>query len=219
MSAQACMSGLFPPQGNQIWNEHINFQPVPIHTIPMSLDRLFFAWIHCERFQNAWNEYTNSTEYKAIFEQYRSLINYLEEKSGDKFKTLYDLHKFYDRLFVGRSKEKWYQVQYNFFSHSSSGIYFRFTCFSTPPWVENVMQENGDFQQISKRFFESQTTNTVMKRIRSGFLLKEILDQSKKIQSFQRIEPPKLRLYFAHDTTIVDMLNSLGLYSVSIATC
>lgn len=109
MSAQLCMAGLFPPQGNQIWNENIHWQPIPIHTVsPTNLDRLFYAWPNCQRYRNAWNKYTNSTEYKSIFEKYKSLINYLEEKSGDKLNTLSDLHKFYDRLFVGSSKDKWY---------------------------------------------------------------------------------------------------------------
>lgn len=81
---------------------------VPIHTVPRPQDPLFYAWLSCKRFQNAWNEYTNSTEYKAFFEKHKSLINYLEEKSGVKLNTLHDLYMFYDRLNVGRSKDKWY---------------------------------------------------------------------------------------------------------------
>lgn len=111
MSAAACMAGMFPPQGNQIWNANIPWQPIPIHTIPMAQDSQFFAWLNCDRFKNAWIEYTNSTEYKSIFEKNKSLINYLEEKFGDKLTTLRDLHSFYDRLFIGRSREKWYCMQ------------------------------------------------------------------------------------------------------------
>lgn len=188
------MAGMFPPQGDQIWNKNIPWQPVPIHSVPMAEDHLFFAWLNCDRFKKAWIDYTNTTEYKSIFEKNKSLITYLEEKSGDKMNTLRDLHNFYDRLFVGRSREK-----------------------CTPPWVENIMQKNGDFEQIDKLFFETQTATTEMKRLKAGFLLKEILDKSRKIQGFQSTEPPKLRLYFAHDMTIVDMLKSLGLYTVSVA--
>lgn len=98
-------------------------------------------------------------------------------------------------------------------------VYFvidAFFSFSTPDWVENVMQSGGDFEQIHKLYFTSQTNTTEMKKLRSGFLLKEILDQSRKMQGFQSIEPPKLRLYFAHDITLVDMLLSLGLPMVRI---
>lgn len=77
------------------------------------------------------------------------------------------------------------------------------------------MQSGGDFDQIDKFFFTSQTETTEMKRLRSGFLLKTILDQSRKTLGFQPIQPSKLWLYFAHDMTIVDMLRSLGLFTVS----
>lgn len=30
MSAQACLASLFAPQGNQIWNAKLNWQPVPV---------------------------------------------------------------------------------------------------------------------------------------------------------------------------------------------
>lgn len=212
MSAQSCMAGLFPPQGNQVWNANLNWQPVPIHTVPMSQDRLFFPWLECKRFQNAWNAYTNSTKFKAIIGKHKSLVNYLEEKSGDKLSTLHSIHLFYDRLLVGRSKDKWYNHRVYSFSFR---IHLNINFCSTPAWVENVMQPGGDFDQIDKFFFTSQTETTEMKRLRSGFLLKTILDQSRKTLGFQPIQPPKLWLYFAHDMTIVDMLKSLGLFTVS----
>lgn len=65
-------------------------------------------WNQCQRYQSVWHEYTNTTEFKAIFEKNKLLISYLEEKSGGKFKTLRDLHDLYDRLFVGRLNNKWY---------------------------------------------------------------------------------------------------------------
>lgn len=56
--------------------------------------------------------------------------------------------------------------------------------------------------------------STEMKMIRSGYLLKEILDRfSSKIQ--RTLSPDRsLWMYFAHDTTIANMLNSLGLFEV-----
>ncbi len=39
MSAQSVMTGLYsPPQGDQNWNEGINWYPVPIHTEPKTQD-------------------------------------------------------------------------------------------------------------------------------------------------------------------------------------
>jgi hypothetical protein len=32
MSAQSVLSGLFQPSGDQVWNDEIKWQPVPVHT-------------------------------------------------------------------------------------------------------------------------------------------------------------------------------------------
>lgn len=34
MSSEACLVGLFPPRGGQIWNKHLNWQPIPVYAIP-----------------------------------------------------------------------------------------------------------------------------------------------------------------------------------------
>lgn len=38
MSALSNLAGLFPPTGKQIWNQNINWQPIPIHTVPEKMD-------------------------------------------------------------------------------------------------------------------------------------------------------------------------------------
>ncbi|CAH1251240.1 ACP2 [Branchiostoma lanceolatum] len=40
MSAQADLSGLFPPSGDQVWNPDIPWQPIPVHTRPVLEDVL-----------------------------------------------------------------------------------------------------------------------------------------------------------------------------------
>lgn len=114
MSAESCMAGLFPPfEGRQKWNNQLNWQPIPVHTTPVFQDELFFTWDQCDRLRHASEEYTNTSEYKFTFEKNKSLIRYLEEKSGEKLDQLSDLQLFYDRLFVGRSKPEWYSIKIN----------------------------------------------------------------------------------------------------------
>ena len=38
MSAECNLAGLFPPQGSQVWNDEIPWQPVPVHTVTRESD-------------------------------------------------------------------------------------------------------------------------------------------------------------------------------------
>lgn len=80
------------------------------------------------------------------------------------------------------------------------------------------MISGGDFEFLMKFYFQIFTHTAEMKKLKSGFLLKEILDRfTNKTQSL--LTPDRsLWLYFAHDITITNMLNSLGLFKV-ITSC
>jgi lysosomal acid phosphatase len=40
MSAASNLAGLYPPEGGQIWNTNIKWQPIPIHTVPENMDEV-----------------------------------------------------------------------------------------------------------------------------------------------------------------------------------
>uniref|UniRef100_A0A8B9P3K6 acid phosphatase n=1 Tax=Apteryx owenii TaxID=8824 RepID=A0A8B9P3K6_APTOW len=40
MSAQASLAGLYPLTQSQIWNPKILWQPIPVHTVPLSHDNV-----------------------------------------------------------------------------------------------------------------------------------------------------------------------------------
>jgi len=40
MSAYCNLAGLFPPQGSQVWNEKISWQPIPVHTVTKDSDHV-----------------------------------------------------------------------------------------------------------------------------------------------------------------------------------
>lgn len=40
MSAEANLAGLYPPEGQQMFNPNISWQPIPVHTVPESEERV-----------------------------------------------------------------------------------------------------------------------------------------------------------------------------------
>ena len=43
MSAEANLAGLFPPNEVQHFNPNISWQPIPVHTVPITEDRVRLA--------------------------------------------------------------------------------------------------------------------------------------------------------------------------------
>ncbi|XP_037694498.1 lysosomal acid phosphatase isoform X2 [Choloepus didactylus] len=63
MSAEANLAGLFPPDGMQRFNPNISWQPVPVHTVPITEDRQFLEMVANETgltdltLETVWNVY------------------------------------------------------------------------------------------------------------------------------------------------------------------
>jgi len=76
------------------------------------------------------------------------------------------------------------------------------------------MKANGPFESMSLQWYVTFTPTAELKKLRSGFLLKEILDHFTNKMKSQFHSHINLWMYFAHDITISNMLNSLGLFEV-----
>lgn len=99
ISALCTAAGLFPPSEAEIWKIGLNWQPIPIHTIPLSEDYLVYQAIPCPKFDKLREEYyMKSPEIEVLFRNYSALIEYLEDNSGKKIRSLRDLGSFDDPL-------------------------------------------------------------------------------------------------------------------------
>lgn len=81
------------------------------------------------------------------------------------------------------------------------------------------MEPNGTMEYIATFDYKTYADTPLLARLKSGFLLKEILEHfSKKVDS--TLQPNRtLWLYSGHDITILNMLNSLGLFEVLLKGC
>lgn len=100
MSAESNLAGFFPPDGAQVWNTKILWQPIPIHTIPEKLDNVLAAKKPCQRYDYALKKYFKSSEYKELCKKFASLFKYLEENSGAPVKTFEEAQYLYNTLFI-----------------------------------------------------------------------------------------------------------------------
>lgn len=106
MSASACMAGLFPPSDEQTWNQHLTWQPIPIHTVPIEMDYILHARTSCSRYNWAMQKYLESPEYTAIIAKHQQLFQYLEEKTESRVQSLDDVQTIYNTLWIQKLKNK-----------------------------------------------------------------------------------------------------------------
>lgn len=104
MGAQVTLAGLFPPDGPQKWNSYLDWQPIPVHTEPRNQDTLLSPEKRCDRFDYEMIKYSNTTEYKSLFEENQSLITDLEGNTQLELRTVTSLNHLFDKLFIVQLK-------------------------------------------------------------------------------------------------------------------
>lgn len=103
-SALLTLAGMFPPNGDEIWNEHIHWQPIPVHTIPAELDHVLAVRKPCDHLDYIMDKYVNSTEYFDTFDKNRPLLDALSTYTGKKIETLHEIMFVESLLFAEISK-------------------------------------------------------------------------------------------------------------------
>lgn len=97
MSAQANLAGLYPPVDNQIWNSHLMWQPIPIHTKDLHTDYLITGGVpSCPAFQKAYTKYLQSDEMKKIQDRMQPVYNILSANVGEPVNSLSNVTLLYD---------------------------------------------------------------------------------------------------------------------------
>ncbi|ERL84027.1 hypothetical protein D910_01346 [Dendroctonus ponderosae] len=96
MSLQLVLASLFPPRGDLVWENQLDWQPVPFNYWPIHEDHVLADPLqNCPRYNKLFWKYLNSTEGKMLFENHTDLIKYLEHHTGSPMysKAFADLKK------------------------------------------------------------------------------------------------------------------------------
>lgn len=100
MSAECVAAGLFPPSGDEVWNENLKWQPIPVHTIDFDKDNLLSSRVKCSAYHKFEKECNHDERIAGIVEQHRGFIQSLEYHSGQELPDAHELSKFFDILQV-----------------------------------------------------------------------------------------------------------------------
>ncbi|VDO42807.1 unnamed protein product [Haemonchus placei] len=189
MSAQANMAGLFPPTKSEMWDKEMPWQPIPVHTVPKAIDKELYEDINCPTIKQEFSALWRSELVRRMESENKELVEYLREKTGIPNFEFRQLWMVFDNLFC--------MLQHN-------------DTHKWPSWVNASI-----FDRIHKLYDASSRLKyhtDVLRRLRGGPLLKDIIQRFEAKINGNLGDKPKLYAYSAHDTTLAAMLAAMGIY-------
>ncbi|XP_039610845.1 lysosomal acid phosphatase [Polypterus senegalus] len=192
MSAEANLAGLFPPNGSQVFNSNISWQPIPVHTVQESEDRLLsFPLPNCPRYDLLINETKKTEEYVNLTTSNKKFLEMVANKTGLNDVSLQSVWSVHDTLFCE-------QVH---------GM-------TMPDWVTTeVMQKLKILKDFSFSFMFGIYKREEKARLQGGVLLGHILKNISEAANASASDALKLIMYSAHDTTVVALQMALDVYN------
>lgn len=192
MSAEANLAGLYPPNGSQVFNPSLKWQPIPVHTVPMSEERLLsFPLMACPRYQQLMNETKQTPEFLNITASYKDVMELVRNKTGLKEVTIESVWSVYDTLFC--------ESQHNM---------------TAPDWATpEVMTKLKYLKDFSCRMMFGVYKQTEKSRLQGGVLLGEIVKNLTRMASENPRPRLKLMMLSAHDTTVAALQSSLNVFN------
>lgn len=185
MSAESNLAGFYPPKGKDVWNENVPWQAIPVHTMPEKQDDVLAAKKSCPVYDYELKKLYKSQEFKAVDKKLMPIYKYLTMYAGKTVNSLQSVQNIYSCLHI--------EEIYNY---------------TLPEWTKEVYPDK--LFPISGMSFAVKTYTTLLARLKSGPLLKEILThfQQKTLKKLDQ----SYWVYSGHDTTVANMLNTLGLF-------
>ncbi|XP_058812426.1 prostatic acid phosphatase [Topomyia yanbarensis] len=189
MSAESNLAGLYPPNGSDVWDSAIQWQPIPVHTSPEILDEVLAAKKPCPAYDNALRKYKDSDEFQQYNKSLEPVYQYVSTHSGKKVNTPTAAQNLYSCLHIEALNN-----------------------FTLPDWTKQVYPQ--PLSSISARSFATKTYTPQLARLKTGPLVKEILQRFQD-KANKKLKPDrKLWIYSAHDITVANLLNTLRLFEL-----
>ncbi|KAG7467954.1 hypothetical protein MATL_G00137660 [Megalops atlanticus] len=192
MSAEANLAGMYPPNGSQVFNPNITWQPIPVHTVPQEEDRLLsFPLADCPRYDLLMNETKNTEAFLNMTTSYKDFLDMLKNYTGLKDTTIESVWSIHDTLYC----EAVHHMR-------------------PPPWVTpEVMEKLRTLKDLSFQIMFGFYKQEEKSRLQGGVLLEQILKNISEAAAPSSKSLLKMMVYSAHDTTIVALQSALNVFN------
>ncbi|KAH8382152.1 hypothetical protein KR009_002078 [Drosophila setifemur] len=187
MSAQSVLAGMMPPlENNNVLP--IPWQPVAVNTLARNDDILLAQKKPCLKYDTILQKLYKSPppELQKLNEDNKELYKLLSKNTGKNVSNVLDVELLYTTLKT--------EVE--------AGLML-------PDWTENIYPE--EIRPLAERSYTLFTETNLMKRIKGGAFLTEILNKMQNKRKRNMTPDRKIFLYSAHDVTLVNVMNALGI--------
>ncbi|KAG9509700.1 Testicular acid phosphatase-like protein [Fragariocoptes setiger] len=187
-SASLVLTGMYPPNGAYVWNTCLNWQPVPIRTVPRELD---FVLKPSDSQKAIREELEKLNEPRVILDKMRSVLELAKRDLGLDYTNFEQVQWLYNDL----------KCQYE--QHKE-----------LPDWYDEDVRETLHEAAVQTQL--AFTSTSKLRALRSGPMLKEILfrlthDNILDSEGVTHIK--KISLFCTHDTEIAALLNTLSVWN------
>lgn len=192
MSAEANLAGLYPPSGRQVFTPDLKWQPIPIHTVPQSEERLLsFPLGDCPRYKQLMNETEHTAAFLNVTSAYKDVIELVRSKTGLNKTTVESVWSVYDTLFC--------EARHNM---------------SAPDWVTpDIMEKLRVLKDFGFQVLFGVYNQQEKSRLQGGILLGEIVKNLSKMAAPDPKPRLKMMMLSAHDTTVAALQASLNVFN------
>ncbi|XP_040184151.1 lysosomal acid phosphatase [Rana temporaria] len=180
MSAEANLAGLYPPEGSQVFHSNLTWQPIPVHTVPDSEERLLkFPLLSCPKYKKLQEETRHSPEYINMTRDNLEFMQMVANETGLSDCSLESVWTISDILFC--------EAKHNL---------------SLPSWAtEEVVARLSELKDFSFRFLFGIIEQKNKARLQGGVLVAQILENITAAAQ-NATSGLKLIAYSSHDTTL-----------------
>ncbi|CAG9861469.1 unnamed protein product [Phyllotreta striolata] len=186
MSAEANLAGLYPPTSSQTWNPDLKWEPIPVHTEPQKTDALLAMKKPCPKYDKLYKQVMKSDYFRNISHQNHDLYAYLTKHSGEVISDIPTLQFLHNNLFI--------ETLFNY---------------TLPDWATKVYP--GKLEPWANLAFAMDTFTKDLARLKTGLLMNHIVTFFRN-HTINAPETRKFLMLSGHDTTIANVLNTLGAF-------